>query len=179
MKKYVKIAIAFLSALLCSLLVFTSVESKVADSFQRALPSLTESRNVVMLSVDDAAIENIGTWPFSRDVYAESMITLKELGARSVVFDLSFLDKSPAKVDERYVTETLPEYVDENITGLSESVKTVLRRTVNKEVSPRIAGQMIEDLSEETKNKLDTSISYVIRSQDALLANGLTFFGST
>ncbi|MBQ4379297.1 MAG: adenylate/guanylate cyclase domain-containing protein [Treponema sp.] len=179
MKKYLKIIIAFLNAAVCSLLIFTSVENRVADFFQRFLPSLKESKNVVMVNVDDASIENIGTWPFSRDVYAESLITLKELGAQATVFDLSFLDKSPAKVDEKYVNETLPAYVNENFANLHNEFSGVIDSVSKKKLSPSEAKNTLSEYSEQAKNNLNTSISYVIRSQDALLANGLTFFNSS
>ncbi len=179
MKKYVKILIAFLSACLCSLLVFTSIENKVADLFQRFLPSLTESKNVLMVNVDDTSIENIGTWPFSRDVYAESLISLKELGARAAVFDLSFLDKSPAKVDEKYVKETLPSFIDENFSSLNDEFSGVISSLSSKQISPQEASSAMSEYSESAKNNLNTSISYVIRSQDALLSNALRFFNSS
>ena len=92
------------------MLALSSLDLKVADWFQRPLKSTVENKNVIMIAVDDTAIEQIGTWPFSRDVYADSLITLRELGTEAVVFDLSFVDESQAKVDEEYVKETLPDY---------------------------------------------------------------------
>ena len=56
-----------------------------------------------MIMVDDDAVEQIGTFPFSRTVYSQMLTNLKELGASSVVFDLSFLDRSQASIDETYL----------------------------------------------------------------------------
>ena len=73
--------------------MFSTFDYKVADWFQRPLKTTEESPDVLMIKVDDDAVDQIGTFPFSRTVYSQMLTNLKELGARSVVFDLSFLDK--------------------------------------------------------------------------------------
>lgn len=179
MKKYLKLIIAVVSAAFCSMLVFTSVENKVADWFQRPLKKLNESKSVVMVNVDDYSVENIGTWPFSRDVYAEMLVALRELGAESAVFDLSFLDKSPAKVDEKYVKEDLPSYVAESFRNVDGNIDNIVDGVAEKAFSSKDAREYLHGVTEEAQNSINTSISYVIRSQDALLANALTFFGNS
>ncbi len=103
-KLLISLIIPIISVAICSLLIFTQLDNKVADFFQRPLKSTEESPQVLMINVDDDAVSKIGTFPFSRDVYAQMLSNLKELGARAAVFDLSFLDKSQATVDETYVT---------------------------------------------------------------------------
>ena len=100
MKKYTFLLIPFIAVAACSFLIFTSLDNKIADLFQRALPPTNESDNVIMVNIDDSSVNEIGTWPFSRTVYSDMLISLKEFGAHSVVFDLSFLDRSQATVDE-------------------------------------------------------------------------------
>ena len=73
MKKYSYLVIPFISVVVCSFLVFTSLDNKIADLFQRTLPPLHESDSVIMVNIDDASVNAIGTWPFSREVYADSL----------------------------------------------------------------------------------------------------------
>ena len=114
MKKIlISIFIPVIAVAICSLLLLSPLDYKVSDYFQRPFKSTEESREVVMIMVDDPAVEQIGTFPFSRTVYSQMLDNLKELGARSVVFDLSFLDHSQATVDETYVNENLPGYVND------------------------------------------------------------------
>ncbi|MCR5171940.1 MAG: DUF2897 family protein, partial [Treponema sp.] len=110
-KKILNLIIVSLSVVVSSLFLLTTTDKKMSDFFQRPLKSTEESSSVVMINIDDASVENIGTWPFNRDIYASALITMRELGAESAVFDLSFLDKSPAKVDENYVYNELPQYI--------------------------------------------------------------------
>lgn len=182
LKKYLYIIIPVLAVALCSLLAFSSIDRKVADWFQRPLKPLEESKNVIMITVDDDTVSNIGSWPFSRNVYAQSITTLKELNAESVVFDLSFLDKSQAKFDEKYVTETLPEYVEDNFESINSTVSDFLdafgAQILGAEDAEDAKNQIL-NTSENAKNSLSVSISRIVESQDENLANSLKFSGNS
>ncbi len=157
MKKFSYLIIPFAAVLLSCFFLFTTADNKTADFFQRPLKSTEQSPHVMMINVDDAAVDEIGTWPFSRDIYADSLLVLKELGARGVVFDLSFLDKSPAKVDEEYVESKLPEYINGAFSNFEAGKLSV----------------------EDTKNDILVNVSHVIRKLDTYLADSLKFFGKT
>ncbi|MBQ0039423.1 MAG: CHASE2 domain-containing protein [Treponema sp.] len=179
MKKFTPLLIAVLSVAVCSLFVFTCYDYKAADWFQRAVPELDEQKSVVMINVDDSSVENIGTWPFSRDVYGDVLVSLKEMGTESVVFDLSFLDKSEAKVDEDYVKNTLPKYVDTNFAAVTESAEYIIDEYASGSLKPSDADEakkMLSGAVSDAKDILNTSIQYVIHSQDEVLANSIKFF---
>jgi adenylate cyclase len=76
-------------------LIFTTADNKIYDVFLRILPSLQESEQVYALTLDDDSIRYAGGVPFRRDVMADVVVLLKELGARTVILDLSYLDESP------------------------------------------------------------------------------------
>ncbi len=181
-KKYLKFIIPFLVTAACSLLALSSLDLKVADWFQRPLKSTIKNKNVLMINVDDTAVDQIGTWPFSRDVYGESLITLRELGTEAVVFDLSFVDKSQAKIDERYVTETLPEYVDSDFENLDEKILDVLGQYADGSLKAADAENVAEDMlytTDSIKNSLKINISHSVESQDAALATALKYFDNS
>ncbi|MCR5187333.1 MAG: adenylate/guanylate cyclase domain-containing protein [Treponema sp.] len=181
-KKYLYIIIPVIATAVSSLLLFTSMDWKVADWFQRTLPSTKEDQNILMINVDDNSVNQIGTWPFSRNVYADSLRVLKELGTASVVFDLSFVDKSESKVDEDYVNETLPEYVDAGFQQIDEKVMDIMSYFADTQVSfddAESATMEIMNTTSIVKNNLETSISYVIESQDESLAKAIKYFDST
>ena len=83
MKKYSFLLFPFIAVIICTLLVFTSLDNKIADLFQRTLPDLKESDNVIMVNIDDSSVDAIGTWPFSREVYADTLVILKDLEAEA------------------------------------------------------------------------------------------------
>lgn len=181
-KKYLHFIIPILVSALCSLFIFSSMDKKVADWFQRPLQATVESPDVLMINVDDTSVDQIGTWPFARDVYADSIVTLRELGAESVVFDLSFIDKSQMKVDEQYITEALPEYVEEDFERINDGIITVMGNYADGSFKSKdaedAAGYLI-DLTETVKGNIQTSISHSVSSQDESLATALKFFGNS
>lgn len=179
LKKYLHFIIPIVVSAICSLFIFSSMDNKVADWFQRPLKTTVENPDVLMINVDDGSVDQIGTWPFSREVYADSIINLKELGAESVVFDLSFVDKSKSQVDEEYVTETLPEYVEQHFESINDSINYVMGSFLDGSLKPKDAVAAAEELlsaTELSKNSLETNISYVMRSQDDALATALNYF---
>ncbi|MBP5601788.1 MAG: CHASE2 domain-containing protein [Treponema sp.] len=180
MKKILtSILIPILSVAICSLLLLSPLDNKVADFFQRPFKSTEESREVVMVMVDDAAVENIGTFPFSRDVYSRMLDNLKELGARSVVFDLSFLDHSQATVDEKYVNENLPGYVDDYFNLLNEAAADSLFAFAEGDVDLEDAYEYYDSQSTRYEQQLNTAISHVITPIDDILASSIKDFGNT
>ena len=88
-----------------SLLFLTSLDNKLFDLFLRFLPSLTEDEKVYVLTLDDDSINYAGGFPFRREVMADVVILLKELGAQTIAFDLSYLDESPYRLDPEYAAD--------------------------------------------------------------------------
>ena len=182
MKKYLHLIVPAVAVILCSLFIFSQMDHKINDLFMRALPPLKESKNVVLVTVDDISIEKIGTFPWTRDILADGIVYLREMGAESVVFDMNYLDKSPQKVDPKYVTQELPEYVDNDFKRLNDSMSQVLDAFANGSLSFKDAPEMKQQLlaaNDEIKNELNTSISYVTKDMDAYFANCITFNNNT
>lgn len=54
------------------------------------------SDNIVIIDIDERSLakmaENFGRWPWPRSVFAELLLSLDEVGAKSVVFNLMFSD---------------------------------------------------------------------------------------
>ncbi|MBR4790453.1 MAG: CHASE2 domain-containing protein [Treponema sp.] len=180
MKKIlISILIPIISVAICSLLLFSPLDYKVADYFQRPLKSTVESPEVLMVMVDDDAVEQIGTFPFSRTVYSQMLTNLKELGARSVVFDLSFLDRSQAAVDEKYVRESLPGYVDDYFSLLNDTAADSLIALEDGDMDLDEAYDYYDAESRKYALELNTAISHVISPVDEILANSIKDFGNT
>ena len=180
MKKIlISILIPIISVAICSLLLLSPLDYKVADYFQRPLKSTKESPEVVMVMVDDNAVENIGTFPFSRDVYSRMLDNLKELGAHSVVFDLSFLDHSQATVDEKYVSDNLPGYVNDYFSLLNDTAADSLIALDDGDMDLDEAYDYYDSQSRRYELQLNAAISHVMKPIDEILASSIKDFGNT
>jgi adenylate cyclase len=182
MKKNLYLFVPLLAVFFSSFLNFTSLDDKVFDLFLRTIPSLEENDSVLVIKVDDLAIENVGLFPWTRDILADAIVFLREMGAETVVFDLSYLDKSPLKVDPEYLNEQLPEYLDYGFRRINETVSQVMDAVESGSISRAEAGiyrQQMIDFNRSVQDSLGTSISYVTRDVDEYFGDTLRFFGNS
>lgn len=56
-------------------------------------------------STSNESFENMKTWPWPRDVFANALMRMKEFGAATAVFDIEYLSPSSLAVDENAVIE--------------------------------------------------------------------------
>ena len=172
----------FVIIALLAIVVVPDVDRKIADWFQRPLKPLEESHDVIMINVDDGSIAAIGTWPFSRDVYAGMLDVLKDFETEAVVYDLSFLDKSPRKIDEHYLSEQLPLAIDERFSAINDGIVNVLSGYADESLGvadAEASAEYLVDLTEEAKDKLTAAVTNTVRDVDAILADAIQFFDNT
>ncbi|TVR85398.1 MAG: CHASE2 domain-containing protein, partial [Spirochaetaceae bacterium] len=182
MKRYLFIIVPVLAVLMCSLLLLTTLDHRVYDLFLRAIPSLTEDDSVLIIKVDDEAIENVGLFPWPRDILADAIVFLREMGADTVVFDLSYLDNSPATVAPRYVNEELPRHLQHSFEEIDFTIAQVMDGVASGFIGPADAElykEQILEFNRSIKNSLGASISHVTRDVDAYFAGALGLFGSS
>ncbi|MDR2964246.1 MAG: adenylate/guanylate cyclase domain-containing protein [Treponema sp.] len=108
-----------------SLLFFTSLDNKLFDLFLRLLPPLAENEKVFVLTLDDASMEYAGGFPFRREVMADVIILLKELGVESIVFDLSYLDESAERFCPQYAVDLFIQHLNSGIADLDSAVSVI------------------------------------------------------
>lgn len=99
----INISLSILAALLViflsSLGALKRVELAGLD-FQFSLrQTLPFDKRIIIIEISDADIAAFGRWPWDRSYHAAMVKTLKELGARSVYFDIIFSEPSSEKED--------------------------------------------------------------------------------
>ena len=81
---------------------------RVFDEYQRLKPrEYSNDIPVRILDIDDESLSRIGQWPWPRDVMAEIVARLNELGASAVVFDMVF--SQPDRLSPKSLRQLLPE----------------------------------------------------------------------
>ena len=167
---------------ICSLFLFTKMDSKINDLFLRSLPSLTESEHVLLVNIDDNLIDETGVWPLTRNIYADMIITMKELGAEAFISDLSFVDNSPMQVNQEFLNEDLPRYVDDDFEEINGTVTYALGSladgTADISEAEDLCSQVLEN-NEDVKNRLKVSINSATKNYDIDLAHALKFFDNS
>ena len=64
-------------------------------------PAVPQWNYLSFLNIDDHSINSAGQFPWPRRIYAGGMETLREAGARQVIYDIQFMDASPRTVDPK------------------------------------------------------------------------------
>ena len=117
LKDKINYVLAFVIFIFFLFFSFTKMAQKAENSFYdlalRIKPEVIERDDVLLLNVDDLAIEKVGSWPWSRDVLADVLVRLKELGGKVAVFDIEYLSPSLQAVNKDYIEKTLPKEYSE------------------------------------------------------------------
>ncbi len=80
---------------------------RVFDEYQRLKPRVyTNDIPVRIIDIDDESLSRVGQWPWPRDVMAEIVARLNELGASAVVFDMVF--SQPDRLSPKSLGKMLP-----------------------------------------------------------------------
>jgi adenylate cyclase len=72
------------------------VESLTLDARFRLRPAPPTPKKLVVVTIDDASIAEIGRWPWSRSVFARFVDRMGAVGASVVAFDLLFTERQPS-----------------------------------------------------------------------------------
>ena len=169
--------ITLASCALASLLFFTSLDHKFFDIFLRTLPSLTEHEKVIILTLDDDSISYAGGFPFRREVMADVVALLKDLGVDSIAFDLSYLDESPHRLDPVYASQVFGQRLSSGfdlLNQVSDSVIDGIGPATLNDDRERYKQDMLR-LHRDVRGDLETSFSLLTRDVDEYFAQSLAF----
>jgi adenylate cyclase len=115
MKRNLKFAFVAFSLLVVSGLTFIrwadpaplrELRESAFDQYQRLVPREYVPVPVRIIDVDEASLRELGQWPWPRDLLAELLGRLGELGAAVVVFDILFSE--PDRLSPRTVLQNVP-----------------------------------------------------------------------
>jgi len=102
-KRTVFLLIPICAVAVLSLLSLTdfmqTAEKRVSDTLLHIKPAPPEHEQICIVGVNDFAINQAGPWPWPRDIVANGLITMKELGALYVMFDIEYINESLHTVD--------------------------------------------------------------------------------
>jgi class 3 adenylate cyclase/CHASE2 domain-containing sensor protein len=114
-----------------------TLERRALDWRFRHAQRLEASPRIVHVDIDDGSLERIGRWPWHRDVLADLVRTLHELGAAAIALDLILDAPQPARVEHLDSVfgdageEMLGRLNEENIVFPDRELADAIRRSGN------------------------------------------------
>jgi adenylate cyclase len=106
-----KIAVCFVISLgIAALLLFLEnkpfyqiLDLKLYDHQMNLRQAPVQDRRILYVNMDDAAIDQLGRWPWPRNIFANITNTLTALGTRQIVFDVTFAQPSQVFIHKEAV----------------------------------------------------------------------------
>ena len=72
--------------------LMASTEHQVYDSLLRSIPTRPPAGRIVIVDVDERSLSAVGQWPWRRDIVADLIGRLRDLGASTVALDIMFAE---------------------------------------------------------------------------------------
>ena len=163
--------------------LFTKLDFRLYDSLLGLRKEPAVDNNILIVKIDDQAIKELGEWPWGRDIIADALLRMKELGADSALFDLEYISPTkngiaPAAEQKIYnKVNATEEAVNTLIDELSSAIKVGYFKA--SEV-PQLIDQMIsENIEPSFENLQDYIANNMSRDNDEYFARCLQFFGKS
>ena len=84
---------------------FTALRDQAFDAYQRLSPRPYADTPVRIVDIDEASLERLGQWPWSRDILAKLTMRLQDMGAAAIAYDVVFAE--PDRSSPRRIAEDL------------------------------------------------------------------------
>jgi len=144
--------------------VTRSLELALLDLYTHFVSPPSERPEIVLLDADDEAIQNVGQWPWGRNIHAGYVADLRSLGADSLSFDIEFVDRGPVGVTSRERDAALAKKTAE-LTDVFQALK-------GKQLQ-------VAEASDYAKTILQEGILLTARDNDTYLGQALKVFGKS
>ena len=180
---FIALLIIFLCASSAAVGFWQKLEYRLYDFLVWAKPAVAERDDVVIVSIDNASVAELGAFPWPRDIIADAIIRMRELGAKTVTFDIEYISPSALGVDP-VAKQALPEKfttADENITSvLAEFSDAISSGDLPPEYVPEMTDELINSYIKPEISGLEESITGgLFRNNDEYFAKALHYFGNS
>lgn len=187
LKKSVDKIAVVLVILLCAgagfLGFFQKFDYRLYD-FMLSLRKEPKSRQeILFVEIDNRSLGDLGPWPWSRDILANSLLRMKELGAKTAVFDIEYLSPSHLGVNPQASVE-IGNALDSQKKDVSDFINQFADAAVSgmygKKDLIQLASDAIEDwVNPEFDSLKESILNSSFQDNDELFAKAIQFFGDT
>ena len=109
---------------------FQAIEHKLYDARMILRTPIPQDNRIVFVEMDQEAMHNLGRWPWPRSILANTVDTLQSLGAKQIIFDVTFSQPTQLIVEKEAIDNIFSgkEQVDQfikNETGNLKAKETI------------------------------------------------------
>ena len=183
--KHLDVVIVIFVILLCGILGVTGlvekIEFRVYDALLEIKPATTQNPNVRLVNIDDAASGEMGVWPWGREILADVLVRLREVGAKTAVFDIEYISSGSLGIAPDVLAE-LPDsfsYELDNVaTLMSEFSSSVAHNGIALNQVESVSDDLINNYIVPSYQNLYDKIDVLVRDNDEYFGKAIRFFGN-
>ena len=179
----IKFLVVLVFGLFCFFNIFQKLDYRLYDSLSRLRKEPPTDDNIMIVKIDDESINALGEWPWSRDIIADSLLRMKELGAESAMFDIEYI--SPSKngiapdAEEKVYTKIASTH-DKVSELVGELSKALASGSYKQDEIPELTNELLENnISPEFDSLGGYITENMARDNDEYFAQCLQFFGKS
>ena len=174
--------LAGIISLFCVFNLFEKLDFRLYDGLIHLTKDPPMDEKVVVVAISDEDINLLGEWPWSRDILANVLIRLKELGAAASIFDIEYISPSGKSVASNAINNVNGKISEaERWThDLMHAVPTMLEQGYEIDEAHDLADSVIEEYLTPVYDDLYTYVENNIAfDNDDYFAKAIQFFGNT
>lgn len=183
--KHLDVVIVIFVILLCGILGVTGlvekIEFRVYDALLEIKPATTQNPNIRLVNIDDAASGEMGVWPWGREILADVLVRLREVGAKTAVFDIEYISSGSLGIAPDVLAE-LPDsfsYELDNVaTLMSEFSSSVAQNGIALNQVESVSDDLINNYIVPSYQNLYDKIDVLVRDNDEYFGKAIRFFGN-
>ena len=183
--KHLDIIIVVSVIIICGLLGISGITEKLEyrlyDDLLGLKPATTQNPTVRLVNIDDAASGEIGIWPWGREILADVLIRLREVGAKTAVFDIEYISSGSLGIAPD-VLEELPDsfsYELDNVATLMSDFSTsIAQKGISLDQVESVSDDLINNYVVPSYQNLYDKIDVLVRDNDDYFGKAIHFFGN-
>ena len=161
---------------------FQKLDYRVYDLELSIKKAPVPDKRILFVNIDNESIETMGAWPWSRDILADSLLRMKELGATGAVFDIEYLSPSNLGVapdSKKQISAAFSAAKSNVFETINELTSAVSEGQIQRTEINDISKTMLDDyISPEFDNLYSSITSSIYRDNDDYFARSIQFFGN-
>lgn len=160
--------------------VGTSLEYGLYDTLLAIKPEISQKEEIVLLDIDDYAIEQLGAFPWTRDIIADALIRLREAGGSRITFDIEYMTPGQSGVNTNYVKNSFPaeykEAHEEIVSYLDDYTNAIVSGSLPLDAVADVGADMNEYVNYLMEGLSDSITSNIFRDNDEYFGKAIQFF---
>ena len=161
---------------------FNGIDNNLYDLLLKISPESEAADNILLIDIDDESLDAVGTWPWTRDIMADVLVTMKELGASDVTFDIEYLSPSQHGINP-YTLAQVPSLLTESEHTVTTVMEQLAQAVADGQIEPKHFPEMNAGVTQDNIapvfSSLHNALDNLSRDNDDYFGRTLQFFGNS